>query len=144
MSATVAGAVKARLESLGMGMSAFRDVAPPNQPLPYWTVQEGIGRAPEPAGDFGDPDNPGEVREEVQVDLWQARRKADGTSAEDYTLVHRTIQGLRGAVLDDVLGGRCYPARVTDSRRIPDPDANLIHDTITIQIVRALPPVPAP
>lgn len=60
-----------------------------------------------------------------QVDVWQSY--AD----EDPTLVDQVIAVLDGA---KVPGG--FGIRVSDSQRVPDTDANLIHIAITCRLAR--------
>lgn len=136
MSATVAGAVKAHGETLGLSLPFYRDEAPAGAPLPYVVVSEGITSDPEP-GDFGDPDATVDVRETVQMDLWQAMTDpASGARAERYGLRDVLVTRFRGAVLPDVLGGRCYPARVVRAQRVPAGEKNLVRDSIDLVIVR--------
>lgn len=138
MSATVAGSVKAHGEAGGLSLPFFRDEAPAGTPLPYAVVQEGIASTPEP-GDFGAADATLEVRETVQIDVWQAViDPATGNRAERYGLAQAVVRRFRGAALPDVLGGRCYPARVLAARRLPSGEKNVVRDTIDLQIVRQI------
>jgi len=99
MSANTGNAVKALLETLGLGVSVYRDAAPLNTPLPVILVHEGISIVPEPSfSAFDDPE--GHVRELVQVDVWQMWRDLrSGDVLESYTLPDAVVKGLRGASL---------------------------------------------
>lgn len=81
MAATVAGALKAHLEGLALGVPVFRDGAPAEQPMPFLVVQDGIGYAAELHGDTADPDAHQGDTELVQVDLYQEARTADPAHA---------------------------------------------------------------
>lgn len=141
MSGTLAGAVKAVVEAAGLGLPCYRDRAPADAPLPFAVITEGIGRVAEPSGDFGDPAREHEVREQVQVDVWQAWKAADGTRLERYGLAEAVGRALHGATLPTVLGGRCWPPRVVASGRLGpaagDP-ANLVRDTLTVEVLRVV------
>lgn len=143
MSATVSGAVKAVVEAAGLGLAAYRDRAPEGTSLPYVTVQEGLDRAVMATGDHGDPDGDMDVRELVQVDLWQQRlHPATGQRLEDYLLPGRLVRALHGAHLPDVGAGRVFKTSVQSSLRLsPGPgveDTNLVRDTLTLQVIRSL------
>lgn len=139
MSATFAGALKAHIEAGGLTLQCFRDAPPPKTPLPYVVIFEGIGRDTEPTGDFGDPAAQLEWREEAQVDVWQAAKALDtGTVTERYDLPGALVRRLRGATIGNVGDGRVYPLKVTAARRVPNPDKNLIRDTITVQALRQI------
>lgn len=143
MSATTAGSVKAYVESLGLGLSAYRDGAPTNDaqeiiaPFPHVVVQEGIGYAYEQHGDYGDPNADKAETELVQVDLYQLARKllADGGSqnVESYTLPGALRAKLHGAKLGPIGSQRVYGVRVTDGRRWPIAD-NIVRHTFTLAI----------
>ena len=144
MAATTGGAMKARLEALGLGISAYRQGAPEDAPYPHIVVHEGIGIVPLPelGGDYGDPDAEVMVREECQVDLYQRSRVATTTpgrtrSAEDTTLMDRVAQGLRGAKLG-AIGSSTTPATVSGvgtRRRWPVKD-NVLRDTLAVFVDR--------
>lgn len=139
MSATLAGALKAHIEAGGLSLQCFRDKPPPKTPLPYAVILEGVGRDTEPSGDFGDPAATLEWREEVQIDVWQAAVALDtGARTERYDLPGEVVKRLHGATIGNVGDGRVYPLRVTATRRLPDPDSNLIRDTISVQALRQI------
>lgn len=137
MAASMAGAVKAFAEGLGLGVSFYRDTAPEGESYPYGTIREQIALVPETAfSQYDDVD--GHVRELVQVDLWQQKKDpATGARVEDFTLADRLVNGLRGAQLPDAP----YPVsgvEVLGAPRIPDPDANVVHHALTIAVHRTL------
>lgn len=141
MSATTAGAIKAVVEAAGLRLAVYRGRAPEGTPLPYVTVQEGIGRAVLESGDVGDPGADLDVRELAQVDLWQARLGTDGGRTEDYALPNSLVRALHGASLPNA-PGRVYRTRVVDFVRLsPGPgvtDDNLVRDTLTVALIRAV------
>jgi hypothetical protein len=150
MSATTAGALKAYIETLGLGVTVFRDRAPKDAPLPLVIIQEGISMVPDRDGDFGDPAAVHGVAEQAQVSLFQAWRKPDGTAGETYTLPGDLVASLQGAQLPTA-PTRVYGVRVIGKVRIPGIDApgggavadnadggNVIHDAITVELRRNL------
>lgn len=158
MSATVAGAIKALVEAAGLGVAAYRDVAPPGATLPYVLIREGIAVTTEPSGDFGAP-GPYEVREEVQVDVVQAwKNPQTGARLEVYGLADAVAGALRGAAPQPVLDGHVYPARVIGRTRIPPAagdqatttrpavaagDENILRDVLTVEVLRVVTPTVA-
>lgn len=99
MAANTGNAVKAYLETLGLGVSVYRDAAPKNTPLPYILVHEGISLVSEPKFNSFD-DAEGHVRELVQVDVWQMwRNLRTDEIVESYTLPDAVVKGLHGARL---------------------------------------------
>lgn len=142
MSATTSGAFKALIESAGLGIAVYRDQAPPNAPLPFVVIHEGIGMEPI-GGDFADPDQPVVVRELVQVDVYQAKKNpASGRVLEDYTLTGSLMTLLRGSLLPNP-PTRSWPLKLRDARRLPvsEPIAgvtssNIIRTTATVEFLR--------
>lgn len=137
MSASSSGALKAWLESQGLGISFYRDRAPDNQALPYGTISEGISITSEPA--FNAHDDPeGHVREVVQVDLWeQWRNPTTGAVTESYTLADATVlalDGKRATTAPTWVGGMT----VVGSVRLVEVEVNTIHTAITVEIRRTL------
>ena len=47
MAATIAGALKAHIESLGLGLAAYRDEAPEGATLPYCVITEAVATDPD-------------------------------------------------------------------------------------------------
>lgn len=142
MAATTSGAIKAYLESLGMGVPVFRDGPRPGQGLPYIVVTEDVstGLDSQGNGDYGDPDAPLNIVEVATVDLvQQARTRAPGgltRSAERYGLAEALAHALNHTTLP------AHPARVTsvrvqDLQRIPIAD-NQVRHSISIAIRRQL------
>lgn len=139
MSATSAGAIKAYIETLGLGLPVFRDRAPDNQALPYITITEAISIVPEPAfNSYDDPD--GHVRELAQVDLWQQWRHEGGGVAENYSLpdaLTKALDGRRTTTAPTWVGGMT----VTGVVRLLELDINTVHVAITVEIRRTLTPI---
>jgi hypothetical protein len=148
MAATVSGAIKAKLEGLGLGVPVYRDGAPvahgkPAEP-PYVTVQEGIGYAPERHGDFGSTGAHQGEQEQVQVDVWQYARVPAATvgqaaNAESYTLPGAIRRALHGAKLGSIGSGadlrRIYGVSVVSGQRWPISD-NIVRHTFTVTVRR--------
>lgn len=134
MAATIAGSLKALVESAGLSLQAFRDEAPAGTPLPYVTITE-VTAPPILSGDFGDPVN-GQPTLAVlaQVDLWQARRDpATGAVAERYGLAAALSRALHGRVPPSVLGGRVSPLKVLTANRNPTgAGENIVRDTLDV------------
>lgn len=133
MAATLAGALKAYVESLGLGLAAYRDVAPETAALPYVIITEGIDTVPD--GISAERDFPG-VRETVQVTLWQKWRD-DTTRAvtESFTLPRSLEQSLAAFPLANT-PTRVYGARIVSAARLLERDANLVQHPITLEIAR--------
>ena len=141
MSASTAGAVKAHIETLGLGVPVFRDGAGDTTTPPYVTVQEGIGYETEAHGDTGDPDADMGVGELVQVDLYLPARVRTSTgraaNAESYTAPDRLHRGLHGAALPSIGGARVYGCLVESRLRWPIAD-NVARHTLTIRVKRGI------
>jgi hypothetical protein len=92
--ATLSGAIKTTVEQLGLGVQVFRDVAPPKAHLPFVVVTEGVTWRILP---HGDADSGGEdaIREQAQLDIYQAKRAPDGTRIEDYALEDEICHALQ-------------------------------------------------
>lgn len=142
MSATLSGALKALVESAGLGLPVYRDRPPAGAPLPYALVTEGIASAPEPTGDFTDPAREHEVREQAQVEVVQAWKAGDGSRLERYGLAQAVARALHGRTPQPVLGGRCWPVSVvagpTRQPVGPGEDDNLIREVMTVQVLRVV------
>jgi hypothetical protein len=147
VAATIAGALKARIEGLGLGLVAYRDGAPsapdpatglpvPTVPLPYVTIREAIAATPDLDGPYDDG-VPHTIREVVQVDLWQRWRDPNSRkTAEQYGLADALVRGLRGAPLPDA-PTRVYGCAVAGRTRLLEPQENVVHDAITLTIRRS-------
>lgn len=137
MALTVANGLKALVESLGLGLSAYRDQPPEGTARPYVTITEEIATAYDSAED-GKSDT---VVETAQVDLWQDwHLQTTGDVGENYTLAPALKKGLDGSRLSQVgsvLGTAVvYMVRVTGSLRLLDPVPNIIHHSITVEVHR--------
>ena len=148
VSATTGGAVKALLESGGgVGAAVFRDKPPPGTALPCIVVLEGIARAEEMSGDFGATSGgvAPEVREELQVEIWQAKVNIKtGAMVENYTLPRTVRLKLHGRILT-TSPTRSWPMRVTTSRRVPPTlpkdgsgGSNLVRDILSVIVLREI------
>lgn len=134
--ATVAGAVKTAVETAGLGLAAYRDRVPAQAALPYCLIHEGIGTTVMMHGDTDDPNRDEALREQMQLDLWQAKRDPrTGATIERYDLPDRLIFALHGTLLP-TSPTHVYGMRVLESRRLADPNDNLVHHALTLVIDR--------
>lgn len=141
MAATTAGAIKARLESLGTSVPFFRDGPRTGQECPFGVITEAVAITLDTTanGDFGDPSAGISIIETATVDIVQnARSKTGATTknAERYGLVELFAHALHGHGLP------AHPAKVTAVRateidRFPISD-NRTRSSIKVQIHREL------
>jgi len=132
--ATVSGAIKYVIESAGLGVTVFRDLAPPKAPLPLAVITEGVAWNVLP---MGDTDIEGEltIREQAQVDIYQALRRPDGGRAEVIGLEDKICWLLHRTKLPSWLIV-CYGVQIlTRSAQASD---NLRRTIVTVQIDRLL------
>lgn len=132
--ATVSGALKYVIESAGLGVTVFRDLAPPKAPLPLVVITEGVAWNVLP---HGDTDVEGElcIREQAQVDIYQALRKPDGERAEIIGLEDHICWLMARTKLPSWLI-TCYGVQIlTRSAQASD---NLRRTIVTVQIDRLL------
>lgn len=140
MAQTTSAALKALIESLGLGLSADRDRPSQGATRPYVTIEEEIALVPDPLEDGG----PGTARETVQVDLWQDYRDIVPTSPtygnlkESYTLAPALKRGLHGARFQSLGTSIVYMALVRHSVRSVDEANNIVHTAITLEVFRQL------
>jgi len=140
VAATTAGALKAYIESLGLGIPAFRRVAPPEHKVPpYITVQDTLNLSADRSGDQGDPDARMTGSELVQVDLWESVHATDG-SGERYGLPALLLRHLRNARLPIIGTSRVYGVVGVYVVHVPEPDpeSELVHHAVTCTVRRAL------
>lgn len=143
MAATTAGAVKAYVEGLGLGVPVFRGGAPETHGYPFATVQEGIAYRDLGFGDLGDFTSEQMTQESVQVDLYERAGSTAGATqghiarAENYSLADKLHRRLHGARLP--LIGTAHPSacRVQTRRRWPITD-NVLRTTLTLLVDRPL------
>lgn len=136
---TSAGALKHLIENLGLTIVAYRDAPPADKKaLPYVTIHEGISNVPD-----GSPDNElGNVRELLQVDLWQTpdQERSNPGAARARNLT----KGLHGARVPGIVVGSgeeaeetvvfgCY---VRGFRRLVESDGDVIHHALTVELLR--------
>jgi hypothetical protein len=142
MAATTSGAIKARIESLGLNVPVFRDGPREGQACPFVVVTEAVstGLDRKANGDYGDPNAGLAIVETVTVDLVQnARTKATASTApnaERYGLAETIAHQLHGRPLP------AHPAKVT-AVRVIDLDRfeikdNRVRSSITVEIHRQL------
>lgn len=132
MAATASGSIKAHIESLGLGLSAYRDEAPSKASLPYVTITEGITTVPVRLGDNGREDA---VRELVQIDLWEAWRTSDNRIAESYSLARNLAAGLRSWQPTD-LPYRVHSIYLQQQVRTLDREKNEVRNLFQVEIQR--------
>jgi hypothetical protein len=133
LSATTSGALKALIEGLGLGISAYRDDAPAGTARPYVTILEELTLVADPSED-GKADT---VVETVQVDCWQDwENKTTGARAESLALVPAIRRGIDGARLAVIGTSLVYTALVRHSLRQLEAAENLVHTSLTVEVYR--------
>lgn len=133
MPATTAGALKVVIESLGLGLAAYRDRPSENTKPPYIVIHEAIIITPRGLGDDGDDDA---VIEQIQIDLWEAWRNANGSSAENPARARSVELGLKAAELVDLPYRVHGVVGVSRTRRAPDERENLVRNIYTVEVRR--------
>jgi len=135
LATTTSGALKALIESLGLGVAAYGDRAPQQTKRPYVVVIEEIALVPDP---FEDGHATTGV-ETAQVDLYQDWRDlSSGKLLEDYTLAPRLKRGLHGARTALIGTAIVYVVRLVSSLRLLDEAGNEVHHTLTVEVWREL------
>jgi hypothetical protein len=138
MAATTANALKALIESAGIGLRAYRDVAPEDEDLPYVTIREELVLVRDGRDGAMDRDVAHVGTETVQVDLWQRWLDPDTyKSAESHTLVRALQHALDGVPLSDH-PTHGWLVRFVSSVRLLERDTNLVHHALTVEVVRDL------
>lgn len=134
MAATTSGALKALIESLGLGISAYRDQAPAGTTRPYVEIIEEIALVADPSEDGVATT----VVETVQVDVWQDwHDPTTGGVKESYTLAPAVRRGIDGARLPVIgTGIPPYTVLVRHSLRQIQPEENLVHTALTVEVFR--------
>ena len=136
MAATISGALKALIESLGLSLPAFRDLAPKGQSYPYASIQEGIDIGSEPTANVYSGDRG--VVETAQVTLWdQLQSPNSHAQTESYTLPDALHAGLNGARLP-MAPSKVYGLKVVGRVRLPNRDTGVVQHVYTVQIKRNL------
>lgn len=146
MALTAADALKARIESLGLGLTAQRPTRggsrttprpTPNRRLPFVVIDDILPIVLGPLEDGG----PGPAVEELQVELWMAYRvkpSGVGQPAQNATLRDALIRGLEGCRLDPIGTGVVYVCRVRDVTPIPEPEHDIARYVLTVAVHRRL------
>lgn len=134
MAASTAGAVKAYVETLALGVAVFRDRPPVGQAYPFVTITDELSLTVR--------QDTGTGSELVQVDLWQQLRwpaghPLQGKVAEDPQLARALQRGLLRFPLDTA-PTLTYRGALEGSVRLPDPDGNVVHHALTVRVAREL------
>ena|ERR1700682_143697 len=143
MAASLGAAIKAYLETKGLGIAFYRDAPPQNTPLPYGTIVEDIAMKMDPLEDGG-PANGGTAtgKELVQLDLWQNWLKADKTINEDPLLPDRITNAIHGSRLlttgTGVSPKLIYHIGQESRVRILDRDSAIVHHAFTLAVHRVI------
>lgn len=130
MAASTAGALKAKIESLGLSLSAYRDQPPPGQALPYVVIAEAVATTPDPLED-------GVLTtgaEAVQIDLYET------LGEEDYARIAGIMAGLHGARLPSIgtPGKIVYSVLVRNRQRIVDLQMTQVRHIVDVDVMREL------
>jgi hypothetical protein len=149
MAATTRTALKAFLESLGLGITAYQDEAPEGHAYPYIVILGPIGFTPDKLESGGTllttaqanatrpTGQPQTVTELLQVDLWQSWRNPDHTLAESYTLAETIVSAVHGARLPSA-PKIVYSCIVRGMLRLFERDSNLVHNVLTVAVHRQM------
>jgi hypothetical protein len=140
MAASLAGAVKAYLETLGLGVPVFRDFAPRSkqdgspQRLPFIVVQDGLGDVPRRTGD----NKSKRTTELVQIDVYEFLNDPDtGDRAESYTLAKEVLRNLTQTRLPSA-PERVWRLGEFGRTRTLDAENNGVRNVITLSVIRNL------
>jgi galactitol-specific phosphotransferase system IIC component len=135
LAASTAGALKAKIEGLGLSISVYRDRAPEKTALPYVTVSESIAVVPDLLEDGATSTG----KETVSIDLWQQWKVvATGAVAESYTLPGAIVRGIHGQSLATA-PTRAYAVIVHHlGPRLVDEESNIVHTVIQAVVWRVL------
>jgi hypothetical protein len=134
---TTAGALKALVESLGLGLAAYRDRATQGAKPPYVELTEEVALAPDVLETGG-----GTVVETCQLDLYQPYRDKDPASStyghlmENYALAPALKRGVHNARLVPVGGSLVYTVLWRHSMRLLEEQENLVHHAVTLDVWR--------
>ena len=134
---TLAGAIKSVIESLGLGVSAYRDMAPPKAVLPFCVITEGVAWNVVPMGDT-DASSELTIREQVQVDIYQELRAADGTRTENPDLEDLVCFALQQTKLPTWVSIVYGVMILTRSTQTDQARTNLRRTIVTLQVDRLL------
>lgn len=137
MALTTSNALKSLVESLGTGLSAYRDQPPETTKRPYVTITEEIAWVP----DVEEDGATATAVETAQVDVWEDwKNLTTGDVAESYGLAATIRKGLDGSRLPQVgslIGTSVvYHTHVTSSVRLLEPDNNIVHHALTVEVHR--------
>jgi hypothetical protein len=148
------GALKAYIEAQGLGISVYKDAAPPSRidkatglitgiVKAYCTVVEGVSLTSDSREDGGVAQGGASyVIELVQLDLWMNWRDSDGNSLESRTqgatpsfadALYRTLDGCTL----DLAPTRVYRVVVQNRVRLVERDNNIVHVAFTLSVRRA-------
>jgi hypothetical protein len=131
LAATSSGALKATIEGLGFGISAYRDQPPPGQALPYVVIQERVAMTPDPLEDGALSTG----TESVQVDLYET------LGAETYAILPGILAGLHGSRLtaSAKIGTKLvYVCLVRNVNRVVDLQMTQVRHIIDVDLEREL------
>jgi hypothetical protein len=138
MSLSTSGALKALIESAGLGLTADRDERSRSNTAANWvTISENISAVPASVNTPRDPLGPRVVSELAQVDLWQTWRDPSTRNVVESPALARSLHhAIDGARLP-TSPTRTWSVLVRSSRRMPpEQEANLIHTAFTVQLIR--------
>ncbi len=131
MAATTSGALKAKIEGLGLSLAAYRDQAAEAATLPYVVVREAISMTPDPLED-------GQLTtgaEQVQVDLFEQ------LGSENYTLAPGIAAGLHGQRLASIGSSPAkvvYVCLVRNRTRVVDLQFSQVRHIFDVDVLREL------
>lgn len=132
--ATIATALKAYIETLGLTLPVYVDVQPNGINPPYGLVATARPLTPEGAEDG----KVGAVSELALVDVYLPwRDSTTGKVTESATIADALVLGLSGSQLSEP-PKRVYGVEVIDCQRLPDEEANVVHLALSVRIRRSI------
>lgn len=146
MSASTSTAIKSLIESSGLHLAAYRDVAPEGTtvwnpgagPTPFVTVTEAIAVTPSSINAPLTGEAVSVVSEVAQVSLWQAWRDPDSDSrriVESMALPDELVALLHGGRLVTA-PTHVWAMYVRSSRRLLEREENVVQHALTVELVR--------
>ena len=144
MALTISAAIKAYLETKGLGIQFFKDAAPDAVKRPYATISEGIAVRMDPMEDGGPAAGSGATAKElVQLDLWQSWQDDAGKVIESATLPDAITEAIHGSRLLSAPAGSTPPKMVygvlQEGRvRLLDRNSGIVQHAFTLAVYRSI------
>jgi hypothetical protein len=131
MAATVGGALKQLIESAGLGLAAYRDLASPDAVLPYVVITEGIVSETISGGDNGAEDT---EKENIQVDLYQAYMDPKTRKVTETTVLVKALKRAMHGKQLTAAPTHVYGVRVPFNTRTRRADDNTVRTRYSVDV----------